>query len=151
MNSYLSSSLLSWLRCFETTARHASFTKAARELNITQGAVSQQVKRLEDWAGLPLFNRTPRALTLTVKSAKLYAVVTESLQEIKMALSQLRREKVSDPLHLSCSSSFAMLWLMPRLGDFFRDHSGLGLRVFAEYHALDHALMVHQGIEGAII
>ena len=60
MDIRLSPSLLAWLRSFDAAARHGSFTKAAAELCITQGAVSQQVKQLEDWLRRPLFLRTPR-------------------------------------------------------------------------------------------
>ncbi len=70
MDIRLSPSLLAWLRSFDAAARHGSFTKAAAELCITQGAVSQQVKQLEDWLRRPLFLRTPRALVPTPEAGR---------------------------------------------------------------------------------
>ena len=79
MANTLSASLLGWLRCFEAAARHCNFTQAAAELCVTQGAVSQQVKQLEQWLDRPLFLRTPRALVLT-PTRELAAQVEESVR-----------------------------------------------------------------------
>lgn len=145
----LSASLLSWLRCFEAAARHLSFTRAAAELCITQGAVSQQVKQLEQWLGQPLFLRQPRGLLLSANGERLRAVLGESFAAIDSCLGLLRQDPVG-PLVLSCSPSFAMGWLTPRLGDFFRAHPGVGLRVYGEFHPLDHRRMQAEGIAAAV-
>lgn len=150
MARVLSSSVLGWLRCFEAAARHCNFTQAADELCVTQGAVSQQVKHLEQWLGRPLFLRTPRALVLTPEGERLRFVLRESFEAIEGTLSQLRRRGESGPVSLSCSPSFAMRWLTPRMGDFFRDHPDIGLRVYGEFHALDRTRMVRDGIEAAV-
>jgi DNA-binding transcriptional LysR family regulator len=63
--NHLSPSLLTWLRCFDAVARHNSFTLAAKELHVTQGSVSQQVKKLEEYLGVPLFYREGKSLSLT--------------------------------------------------------------------------------------
>ena len=89
MQIRLTPSLLAWLRCFEATARCRSFTKAASELCVTQGAVSQQVKHLEQWLQRPLFLRTPRALVPTPEGQWLAVVLRESFQAIEGTLGQL--------------------------------------------------------------
>ncbi|MGY8523915.1 LysR substrate-binding domain-containing protein [Paracidovorax citrulli] len=150
MATILSASLLGWLRCFEAAARHCSFTQAAAELCVTQGAVSQQVKHLEQWLDRPLFLRTPRALVLTPEGERLRFVLRESFEAIEGTLGQLRRRGEAGPVALSCSPSFAMRWLTPRMGDFFRDYPDIGLRVYGEFHALDRTRMVREGIDAAV-
>lgn len=150
MATTLSSSLLSWLRCFEAAARHHSFTRAAGELCVTQGAVSQQVKQLEQWLGRALFVRTPRALVPTPEGERLGAVLRESFGAIEGVLRQMRRRGEAGPVSLSCSPSFAMRWLTPRMGSFFRDHPDIGLRVHGEFQALDRARMLREGIDAAV-
>jgi len=146
----LSASLLAWLRCFEAAARHHSFTRAAGELCVTQGAVSQQVKHLEQWLGRPLFVRTPRALVPTPEGERLRVVLRDSFEAIEGALGQLRQRGETGPVSLSCSPSFAMRWLTPRLGSFFRDHADIGLRVQGEFQALDRSRMLREGIDAAV-
>ncbi|MFT4190326.1 MAG: LysR substrate-binding domain-containing protein [Comamonas sp.] len=146
----LSPSLLAWLRCFEATARHGSFTRAADELCVTQGAVSQQVRQLEQWLGRPLLRRAPRALAPTAEGQRLGAVLHESLQAIEQALAALRQVPGAGPVVLSCSPSFAMAWLTPRLGSFFQQHPQTGLRVQAEFHALDRQRMRDDGVDAAL-
>ncbi|AZG15831.1 MULTISPECIES: LysR substrate-binding domain-containing protein [Cupriavidus] len=150
MANTLSASLLGWLRCFEAAARHCNFTQAAAELCVTQGAVSQQVKQLEQWLDRPLFLRTPRALVLTPEGERLRFVLRESFQAIEGTLTQLRRPREKQPIALSCSPSFAMVWLTPRLGGFFRQHPDIGLRVYGEFHALDRSRMMRDGTEAAV-
>ncbi|HVL44280.1 MAG TPA: LysR substrate-binding domain-containing protein [Acidovorax sp.] len=150
MDIRLSPSLLAWLRSFDAAARHGSFTKAAAELCITQGAVSQQVKQLEDWLRRPLFLRTPRALVPTPEGKWLAVVLRESFDAIESTLAQIRQPAEAATATLSCSPSFAMSWLTPRLGDFFRQHPHTGLRVFGEFHTLDRTRMVRDGVEAAV-
>lgn len=150
MTTMLSSSLLAWLRCFEAAARHHSFTRAAGELCVTQGAVSQQVKHLEQWLGCPLFVRTPRALVPTPEGERLRVVLRDAFAPIEDVLGQLRRRGEAGPLSLSCSPSFAMRWLTPRLGGFFRDHPDIGLRVQGEFQTLDRGRMLREGIDAAV-
>lgn len=150
MDIRLSPSLLAWLRSFDAAARHGSFTKAAAELCITQGAVSQQVKQLEEWLRRPLFLRTPRALVPTPEGKWLAVVLRESFDAIESTLAQMRQPAEAATATLSCSPSFAMSWLTPRLGDFFRQHPHTGLRVFGEFHTLDRTRMVRDGVEAAV-
>lgn len=151
MDSRLSNSLLAWLRCFDAAARQGSFTRAAAELCITQGAVSQQVKQLENWLGRPLFLRTPRTLVPTPEGQWLAVVLRESFGAIESTLAQMRHTPAAHAAAtLSCSPSFAMQWLTPRLGGFFRQHPDVGLRVFGEFHRIDRTRMVRDGIEAAV-
>ena len=150
MQIRLTPSLLAWLRCFEATARCRSFTKAASELCITQGAGSQQVKLLEEWLEQPLFLRTPRALIATPEGQWLSVVLRESFQAIETTLGQLRTVPDDRPITLSCAPSFAMGWLTPRLGDLFRAHPQVGLRVIGEFHALDRERMESDDVAAAV-
>ena len=150
MQIRLTPSLLAWLRCFEATARCRSFTKAASELCITQGAVSQQVKLLEEWLERPLFLRTPRALIATPEGQWLSVVLRASFQAIETTLGQLRTVPDDRPITLSCAPSFAMGWLTPRLGDLFRAHPQVGLRVVGEFHALDRERMESDDVAAAV-
>jgi DNA-binding transcriptional LysR family regulator len=147
----LSSSTLVWLRSFEAAARHASFTRAAAELCVTQGAVSQQVRHLEVALGRPLFLRGARALALTPEGERLQSVAHEAFRALDATLAQLRRAAGAPcTVVLSCSPSFAMGWLTPRLGDFFREHPGIDLKVQGEFHGLDAARMAREGIDAAV-
>ena len=148
--SALNPSLLSWLRCFDAAARARSFTQAAATLCITQGAVSQQVKQLEQWLRRPLFLRSPRALVLTPEGLRLHGVLRESFDALEAVLLQLRAPMEGAPLSLSCAPSFALGWLTPRLGDFFRQHPGQELRVVGEFDSLDWARMAQRGLAAAV-
>jgi DNA-binding transcriptional LysR family regulator len=150
MQIRLTPSLLAWLRCFEATARCRSFTKAASELCITQGAVSQQVKQLEAFLQRPLFLRTPRALMPTPEGQWLSVVLHESFQAIEGTLGQLRLVQDDRPTTLSCAPSFAMGWLTPRLGDLFRAHPQVVLRLVGEFHALDRERMENDDMAAAV-
>lgn len=150
MQTRLTPSLLAWLRCFEATARFRSFTRAASELCVTQGAVSQQVKHLEQWLQRPLLLRTPRALLPTPEGQWLAVVLRESFQAIEGTLAQLSITRENRPTALSCAPSFAMGWLTPRLGDFYRSHPEVGLRVISEFHALDRDRMARDDVAAAV-
>lgn len=117
---------LNALRAFESAARLLSFTKAAEELAVTQSAVSHQVKALEDWAGLPLFRRDGRQVTLTEAAAKFLPALSAALDQIALAG---RRLKAVDPgqgwLTVAMMPSFAGKWLVPRLADFREKHPNI--------------------------
>src|SRR5882724_8594077 len=104
------------LRVFEAAARHLSFTKAAAELRLTQGAVSQRIKSLEETLGAPLFRRLTRALELTSDGQRLHIALQDGFARIADGLAGFRSGKVTRPLRLTVSSSVAARWLLPRLG-----------------------------------
>src|SRR5262249_42046850 len=123
---------LNALRAFEAAARHLSFLKAANELHVTPGAVSQQVKGLEVQLGIKLFRRLTRGVLLT-DAGQLYAKrLGELFDGIDAATRDLRRGEASPVLTVSAIPSFAARWLIPRLGTFNAAHPEITLRVIAE-------------------
>lgn len=150
MKYRLSPSLLTWLRCFDAAARNNSFTKAAAELHVTQGSVSQQVKLLENHLGVPLFHRKQRSLVLSPDGFRLAIAVNQSFQILDNGLTQIRRNGQNQVLSLSCSPSFAMMWLTPRMGQLLREHPDLSVRVHGEFQALDRSRMEEENIQAGI-
>lgn len=147
----LSPSLLAWLRCFDAVARNRSFTLAAQELHVTQGSISQQVRKLEDYLGVALFDRNAKPLALTLEGARLDRASGQAFESLGQAVGALRRSPARDaPLNLSCSPSFALLWLAPRIGDLRQGQAGLSVRIHGEFHGLDRAGMAASGIEAGI-
>lgn len=108
---------LNWLRAFEASARNLSFTGAARDLNMTQSAVSQQIKSLEAFLGRPLFYRRVRALELTQTGVAYLPVVRDAFRTLAHGTRALTRSQ-QDILHVQCNLSFAIHWLAPRLSRF---------------------------------
>ncbi|MFT5609282.1 MAG: LysR family glycine cleavage system transcriptional activator [Parvicella sp.] len=109
---------LNGLRSFEAAARHLSFTLAAQELNVTPAAVSQQVKLLEEYFGVRLFNRLTRALSLTDSGKIILPALTEGLDRLGEVGDLLRRREDEQHLTVSVAPAFGMKWLLPRLNSF---------------------------------
>jgi LysR family glycine cleavage system transcriptional activator len=130
---------LNALRAFEAAARHLSFTKAARELNVTPAAVSHQVKALEDFVGLPLFRRMTRALLLTDAGQLAVPALREGFDRLAEASERLRAHQGRDELTISVAPSFAAKWLVPRLDRFRAAHPGIELRIDASDEIIDLA------------
>ncbi|WP_180683718.1 LysR substrate-binding domain-containing protein [Tepidicella baoligensis] len=104
------------LNCFEAAARHQSFTRAAQELNLTQGAVSRQVAVLEDFLGVPLFRRTQHGMVLTPAGADYARHVSQRLDALERdAVELMGRRGQGDSLTLAAVPTFATRWLIPRL------------------------------------
>src|SRR5580765_2744956 len=123
---------------FEASARHLSFTKAGEELFLTQSAVSRQIKELEDQLGVPLFARRHRALSLTAAGQKFYATAAQVLSTMRTATERLRAQSGRKrPLSVTTTSSFAALWLIPRLAGFTRTHPGVDVRITADTRVQD--------------
>jgi putative choline sulfate-utilization transcription factor len=106
------------LAMFESAARLASFTAAAREMGSTQPAVSQRVVQLEEALGTPLFERGHRGVTLTEDGERLFEAVRHALDTIRLATSEIRARRMPQTLTLSTDFGFATYWLMPRLSQF---------------------------------
>ena len=109
---------LNTLRVFEAAARHLSFTRAAEELNVTQAAVSHQIKALEERLGITLFKRMNRALMLTDAGQAYYPAIREAIDAIRQATERLYELESTGTLTVTMLASFAAKWLVPRLGRF---------------------------------
>jgi LysR family glycine cleavage system transcriptional activator len=137
---------LNALRAFEAAARHLSITAAARELNVTPGAVSQLVRLLEQRLGVQLFRRLNRALALTEAGASYAAPIHQAFREIGAAT---RRLTSAGPVRLALSAppAFAASWLVPRLGGFRAHHPEIDLRLVTSRALADFS---RDGIDLAI-
>ena len=118
---------LNSLKAFEAAGRLGSFTLAAKELNVTQGAVSRQVKQLEEEIGVILFFRQHRKLTLTDQGMLLLPALTRSLDTMADALDKLNHQQLD--LNLKVHPTFAIRWLIPRLHKFQSLHPELQVRL----------------------
>lgn len=113
---------LNALAAFEAAARHLSLTRAAAELNVTPGAVSKQVKALEDELGCALFLRLHRALALTPAGDTVHRALMEAFEKIAQSLKTVSSEGAVRSVSIGSTMAFAHLWLMPRLGGFWNAH-----------------------------
>ncbi|NIA69263.1 LysR family transcriptional regulator [Pelagibius litoralis] len=120
---------------FDAAARHLTFRQAAEELNLTQGAVAQQVRRLESDLGLQLFHRKARGLALTGLGHSYHGPIRQALAMIDDATQKLRPEGAR--ITLSVTPSFATKWLVPRLGNFARAHPDIDLQTVASERLAD--------------
>lgn len=120
------------LRVFLATARHLSFTRAGEELHITTGAVSQQIKLLEDWLGQRLFRRLPRRIELTDAGNRLLAAVDPAYSAVDLAIGRLRGGALSGVVRVRALPSFLSTWLVPRLPGLMRRFPQIELQVEAE-------------------
>jgi LysR family glycine cleavage system transcriptional activator len=130
---------LNAIRAFEAAARHESFTKAADELCVTQGAVSQQVKSLEAELGLALFRRERQRLALTPAGRAYLATARDALDRLAEGTSRLLAQHKAGVLDVSASPNFAAKWLVHRLGRFAEAHPGIALRISATMHHVEFA------------
>ena len=138
---------LDLLRGFESAARHLSFTRAAAELFLTQSAVSRQVQALEDFLGVPLFERRHKALALTEAGHAYYRTVAGALDQVRDATRKLRETRTRNVLNVTTTVSFASLWLVPRLARFRKEQPDIDVRIAATAEALD---LEREGIDLAI-
>ena len=130
---------LNALKAFEAAARHESFTRAAEELCVTQGAVSHQVKALEAELAIKLFNRERQRLLITEAGRDYLNVVRDALDRIAVGTERLVQRQSAGVLTVSTSPDFAAKWLVHRLGHFAEAHAGIDLRVSATLHHVDFA------------
>lgn len=135
------------LEAFAAAMRHGSFTRAAAELSLTQGAVSHQIRLLEAHLGVPLFSRGPGGLDPTDSARAYLPFVKDALRSLRGGRERLARAGVPGVLTVSVSPSFAAKWLVPRLGRFLRAHPAIDLRLGATFRHVDLAA---DGIDMAI-
>lgn len=135
---------LNALRAFESSARHLNFTRAGLELRVTQAAVSQQVRMLEEQLGIQLFRRLPRGLDLTEEGQALLPVLSDAFDRIEAVLQQFEGGHFHEVLTVAVVGTFAVGWLMPRLAAFRTAHPFIDLRV------LTHNNLVNLSADGMV-
>src|ERR1700727_2638101 len=130
---------LNALRAFEAAARHLNFSRAADELSVTPGAVSQQIQNLEDYVGVSLFKRTPRGLLLTDSAQTALPALREAFDRLSEAAPLLTAAVDGRRLTLTAPPSFAAKWLVPRLGRFEEAHPQVDVWLSADMDLVDFA------------
>lgn len=138
---------LNALRAFEAAARHLNFTRAAEELCVSQGAVSHQVALLERRLGVTLFRRLPRGIALTDEGQALVPVVAEAFDRIGATLDRYAGGHFREVLTVGVVSTFAVGWLLDRLGDFTREYPHIDLRILTNNNRVD---LAGEGLDFAI-
>lgn len=128
---------LTALRAFESASRLLSFKAAAEELSVTPTAVSHQIRALENWLGVPLFERLPRQVRLTECGARLFHSLHGALLEVAQSVDTLRPQRSGTNLMISTTPAFAALWLVPRLGRFYARHPHINLRLDTHCEVID--------------
>ena len=135
------------LPAFEEAARLLSFSAAARELNLTHGAISRQMKSLETHLGVRLFRRLSRRLELTEAGAAFLPATRSALDGLEASAARLSAVARQGPLVVACLPTFMMRWLIPRLYDFNARHPSVEVRLSASSGPVDFA---RQGVDVAI-
>jgi LysR family glycine cleavage system transcriptional activator len=133
---------LNAIRIFESAARHLNFSRAADELCVTQGAVSRQIKVLEEQLGIRLFERAGPKLGLTNAGEYYRGTVGEALTLLRRGTAELRRSSALPTLTVSVLPTFASKLLVPRIADFQRSNPTILLRMAASYQIVDFATEV---------
>jgi LysR family transcriptional regulator, glycine cleavage system transcriptional activator len=128
---------LNGLRAFEAAARHLSFTRAAAELNVTQTAISHQIRRLEEQLGIRLFERRTRGLALTVEAQAYLPAVRTAFDDLRRATARLRPSARADILTVSTTPSLAAKWLVSRVAGFQEAQPSIEVRITTSTHLVD--------------
>lgn len=138
---------LASLRAFEATARLSSFSKAARELNVTHAAIAQHVRGLESYFSETLVVRRGRGMAVTAKGAALADSLQSGFSTIADGVESLRRFSENRPLNITLTPSFAANWLMPRIGAFWAEHPEITVNINPSIHIID---LAQDGMDMAI-
>jgi LysR family glycine cleavage system transcriptional activator len=117
------------LQAFESAGRRLSFTLAAQELNVTPGAISQQIRQLEEFLGITLFKRLNRAIVLTDAGQLFLPLISQGFGHFHEAVTRLRQRGDDGPLTITSAPSFVSKWLIPRLSSFKRLHPEIDVRI----------------------
>ena len=128
---------LNSLRAFEATGRHLSFSKAANELNVTPGAISQQIRGLEEFLDIRLFKRRNRSIVLTDPGQIFLPLLSDGFSRIAEAVDSVRRSQGDEPLTITAAPSFTSKWLIPRLCKFQALHPEIDVRIDASSRLVD--------------
>ncbi|PSJ48171.1 LysR family transcriptional regulator [Zobellella endophytica] len=122
---------------FEAAARHLSFTLAASELNVTQGAISRQIRQLEDYLGKALFVRASRSITLTATGLQYYQTVYRALLDVAQATGEIKKWQGEQQVTVATTNAMAALWLLPKVAAFQQQHEEIDLRILATDNIMD--------------
>ena len=128
---------LNAIRVFEVAARHLSFVRAADELHVTHGAVSRQIRQLEEMLGVTLFERRNRAVFLTREGAAFKLTCGEVMNQLAIGIRQIKQPSHDQPLVVSCEPTLSMRWLIPRVSSFRASFPGIDLHLFAAGGPID--------------
>lgn len=121
---------------FEAAARHLSFTRAANELSVTQGAISRQIRQLEEYLGKELFVRANRNIYLTPTGLQYYQTVYSALLEVAKATGEIKKWQGEHQVTVATSNAMAALWLLPKVTA-FQQQEGIDLRILATDNIFD--------------
>ncbi len=135
------------LKAFEAAARHCSLTLAAEEMNVSQVAISRQVKVLEDYFEVTLFRRMHRGIELTEEGKHLYEGITKAFLDISNAARRVSRRGRRDILAIQSYTTFSQRWLIPRLTDFHDKHPQIEVRLSSSTAPVDFTT---QNLDAAI-
>jgi LysR family glycine cleavage system transcriptional activator len=125
------------LRAFESAARNMSFTRAAQELLVTQGAISRQVRLLENYVGVPLFVRLTRKIELTSDGEQYFSLIGQALDEVENATIRLRGDSRRHVIRISVLPTISSFWLMPRLSAFSQGQNEPEVRIINSIEPVD--------------
>lgn len=128
---------LAALRAFEAAARHENFSRAAEEIHVTHGAISHQVRALEEELGVALFARHGKRIAITPEGERFAAILRRALGDIASAAAALRDGGKQQRLTITALPSFAARWLSPRLGRFIEQHPELEVMLQSSNHLTD--------------
>jgi LysR family glycine cleavage system transcriptional activator len=135
------------LRAFEAAARHENFSRAAEELHLTHGAISHQVRALEEELGRPLFVRNGRQVKITNDGLKFAQFLGKAFADIAAAADALRATTINQRLTITSIPSFAARWLAPRLGKFIELHPDIEVVLQSSGHMQD---LAREGVDVGI-
>lgn len=121
---------------FEAAARHLSFTKAADELNVTQGAISRQIRHLEEYLGKELFIRANRNISLTPTGLQYYQTIYSALLDVSQATAEIKKWQGEHQVTVVTTNAMAALWLLPKVAT-FQQNEGVDLRILTTENILD--------------
>ncbi len=130
---------------FEAAARHLSFTKAANELNVTQGAISRQIRQLEEYLGKELFLRANRNISLTPTGLQYYQTIYSALLDVAQATAEIKKWQGEHQITVATTNAMAALWLLPKVAAFQQNNEGVDLRILttdniSDLHKMDFDL-----------
>lgn len=129
---------LAAMRAFEAAARHGNFSRAAEEIHVTHGAISHQVRALEEELGVDLFVRHGKRIAITAEGERFAATLRKALSEIAAAAAVMREEGKQTRLTVTALPSFAARWLSPRLGRFIEQYPDMEVMLQSSNHLTDY-------------